>query len=85
MGLKEPDPEKDPPATLEELVNRLSKFQIPKLGPADFENMPPDFPEAENAPVVDSLSVQASRPAGNFGSVKFSRNKPKKKKKKKKR
>jgi hypothetical protein len=41
--------------------------------------------DAENASVVDSLPVQASRPVRKFGSIKFSRSKPKKKKKKKRR
>ena len=41
-----------------------------------------DLPNAENAPIVDSLPGQVSKPARDFKPVKFSRNKPKKKKKK---
>lgn len=80
LGLKER--EEKPPLSLEELINSFSMSPTYKLSPSDFEIVPPDFPDAENAPIVDSLPVQASKPVRNFESIKFSRNKPKKKKKK---
>lgn len=78
MGLKEP-PELP---TLDELASRFSNFPSRQYESSDFEVIPPN---AENAPVVDSLPVQTSKPVRNFESIKFSRNKPKKKKKKKRR
>lgn len=57
----------------------LMGLEEPVYEPSDFEIFPPGY---ENARVVDSLPAQASNPPRNFGSLKFSRNKPKKKKKK---
>lgn len=84
MGLKEPEDEDDFISAVEELDRSLFKAPayIPK--PSDFKIVTPDFPDEEDdAPVVDSQPVQASKPLRNFESIKFSRNKPKKKKKKK--
>ncbi|HEY6542672.1 MAG TPA: hypothetical protein VIZ18_17135 [Ktedonobacteraceae bacterium] len=80
LGLKER--EEKPPLSLEELINSFTNFPASKFSPSDFEIVPPDFPGDENAPIVDSLPVQASRPVREFKPIKISRNKAKKKKRK---
>jgi hypothetical protein len=80
LGLKER--EERPSLTLEELIKSFSMSPTYKYKPSDFEIVPPDFLDEENAPIVDSLPVQAARPVRDFKPIKFSRNKPKKKKKK---
>ena len=79
MGLKER--EERPPLSLEEALSEFSKLFASKGEPFDSEIVPPDFPDYENAPIVDSLPVRASRPVREFKPIKFSRNKSKKKKK----
>jgi hypothetical protein len=82
MGLKEPKPEDETATAFLEHVRNFYRNPTYKLSPSDIEIVPPDFSDAENAPIVDSLPGQASKPVRNFESIKFSRNKPKKKKKK---
>jgi hypothetical protein len=79
LGLKER--EEKPPLSLEELINSFSMSPTYKYKPSDFEIVPPDFPDDENSPIVDSLPIRPGRPVREFKPVKFSRNKSKKKKK----
>lgn len=69
MGLKER--EERPPLSLEEALSEFSKLFASKGEPFDSEIVPPDFPDYENAPIVDSLPIRASRPVREFKPMSF--------------
>lgn len=80
MGLKEA--EEMPPLSFEELLRSFPLPPTHKYEPSDFKIIGQELSDDENAPIVDSLPVKASKPTREFKPIKFSRNKPKKKKKK---